>query len=124
MGEFVALMALMTSLVAMSTDTMLPALAQIGADLGVQRANANQLVVTILFFGLAAPQLFYGPLSDSIGRKRAIGLGYAVFVAGSLCSILAVSFPMMLLGRLLQGLGMAGPRSVTLCRRGIFLIWR
>lgn len=114
MGEFVALMALMTSLVAMSTDTMLPALAQIGADLGVQRANANQLVVTILFFGLAAGQLFYGPLSDSIGRKRAIGLGYAVFVAGSLCSILAVSFPMMLLGRLLQGLGMAGPRSVTL----------
>lgn len=36
-GEFVALMALMMSLVAMSIDSMLPALADIGNDLGVAR---------------------------------------------------------------------------------------
>lgn len=114
LGEFVAMMALMMSLVAMSIDTMLPALADIGADLGAQRDNANQLVVTTIFLGLAVGQLFYGPLSDSIGRKPAIALGYAVFVAGSLLSIFAVSFPMMLAGRLLQGLGMAAPRGVSL----------
>lgn len=113
-GEFIALMALMMSLVAMSTDTMLPALSDIGADLGVQRANANQLVVTILFLGLAVGQLFYGPLSDSIGRKPAITLGYAIFAAGAVLSIFAFSFPMMLAGRLLQGLGMAAPRSVSM----------
>ena len=44
LGEFVAIMALMTSLVAMAIDLMLPALSTIGADLGVQRPNANQLV--------------------------------------------------------------------------------
>lgn len=113
-GEFVALMALMMSLVAMSIDTMLPALSAIGADLGVQSANANQLVVTTLFLGLAAGQLFYGPLSDSVGRKPAIVLGYAVFGAGALLSIFALSFPMMLAGRVLQGLGMAAPRSVSI----------
>lgn len=113
-GEFIAMMALMMSLVAMSIDAMLPALAAIGADLGVQRDNANQLVVTMIFVGLAAGQLFYGPVSDSIGRKPAITMGYAVFVAGSLLAIFAVSFPMMLAGRLLQGIGMAAPRSVSM----------
>ncbi len=112
--EFVALMALMMSLVAMSIDAMLPALSDIGADLGAPSDNANQLVVTVLFLGLAVGQFFYGPLSDSIGRKPAITLGYAVFFAGSLLSIFAVSFPMLLAGRLLQGLGMAAPRSVSL----------
>ncbi|HSN77896.1 MAG TPA: multidrug effflux MFS transporter [Anaerolineae bacterium] len=107
-------MALMMSLVAMSIDAMLPALADIGADLGVQQENTNQLIVTMIFLGLAAGQLVYGPLSDSIGRKPAIYLGYGVFFAGSLLSIFAVSFPMMLAGRLLQGIGMAAPRSVTM----------
>ena len=114
LGEFVALMALMTSLVAMSIDMMLPALSGIGADLGVQSGNANQLVVTMIFLGLAVGQLFYGALSDSVGRKPAIYLGYAVFFSGSLLAIFAVSFPMLLAGRLLQGLGVAGPRSVTM----------
>lgn len=108
------MMAMMTSLVAMSIDMMLPALSEIDADLGVQRDNASQMIVTMIFLGLAAGQLFYGPLSDSIGRKPAITLGFAVFIAGSLLSIFAVSFPMMLAGRLLQGLGMAGPRGVSM----------
>ena len=114
LGEFVALMALMTSLVAMSIDLMLPALSDIGAELGVQRDNDNQLVLTMIFLGLAVGQIFYGALSDTIGRKRAIYLGYAVFFAGSLLAIFAVSFPMMLAGRLLQGLGVAGPRGVSM----------
>ena len=112
-GEFVALMALMMSLVAMSIDIMLPALAQIGTDLGAQSDNANQLVVTMIFLGLAIGQLIYGPLSDSTGRKLAVYAGYAVFIAGSLLSIFALSFPMMLVGRLLQGMGVAAPRSVS-----------
>lgn len=114
LGEFIAMMALMMSLVAMSIDAMLPALADIGADLGAPTANADQLVVTMIFAGLAAGQLFYGPLSDSIGRKRAIAMGYAVYVVGSLLAIAALGFPMMLAGRLLQGLGMAAPRSVSM----------
>ncbi len=114
MGEFVAMMALMTSLVAMSIDLMLPALAEIGADLGATRANDSQFVITLVFFGLAIGQLLYGPLSDSIGRKPAIYLGFAIFFLGSLLSIFAVNFPLMLAGRLLQGLGVAGPRGVSM----------
>jgi DHA1 family bicyclomycin/chloramphenicol resistance-like MFS transporter len=112
-GEFVALMAMMMSLTALATDAMLPALDVIGADLGVTRANETQMVVSLLFLGMAVGQIFYGPLSDSFGRKPAIYAGYALFIVGCLLSIFAGAFQMMLIGRLLQGLGAAAPRSVS-----------
>ncbi|HSA80408.1 MAG TPA: multidrug effflux MFS transporter [Geminicoccaceae bacterium] len=111
-GEFVALVALMTSLVALSIDAMLPALATIGAELGARHANDAQLVLSALFLGLAFAQMIYGPLSDSVGRKPAIYLGFGLFIGGCLLSALATSFPVMLVGRLLQGIGAAGPRIV------------
>ena len=112
--EFITLTALMTSLVALSIDAMLPALPQIGSDLGVTGANDSQLVISMLFVGLAFGQLFYGPLSDSIGRKAAIYIGFLLFSAGSVIALLADDFTMMLAGRLLQGIGVAGPRIVAI----------
>ena len=112
-AEFVALMALMTSIVALSTDAMLPALPIIGRDLGVEFANDNQLVISAFFFGLAVGQVFFGPASDSIGRKSAISIGFAIFAAGCVLSIVATDFNTMLAGRVLQGIGAAGPRTVA-----------
>jgi MFS family permease len=113
-GEFVALVALMTSLVALSIDAMLPALTAIGVELGAREANDAQLILSALFLGLALAQMIYGPLSDSIGRKPAIYLGFLLFIVGCLLSALATSFTVMLLGRFLQGIGAAGPRIVTI----------
>lgn len=83
-GEFVVLMAAMFSLVALSIDAMLPALQEMGRDLGVSHVNDAQLILSIMLFGFGAGQLFYGPLSDSSGRKRPIYAGFAVFMVGSL----------------------------------------
>jgi DHA1 family bicyclomycin/chloramphenicol resistance-like MFS transporter len=112
-AEFVALTAMMIALVALSIDTMLPGLPQIGRDLGVQNENHNQLIVSLLFTGLAVGQMLYGPASDSTGRKPAIYVGFGLLMAGSLLSLFATSFPMMLTGRVIQGVGVAGPRIVT-----------
>jgi len=112
-GEFVALMAFAMSLVALSIDAMLPAFPDMVRDLQVSGVNDIQLSISLLFVGLALGQLFYGPLSDSIGRKPAIYLGFVIFIAGSLLSMAATSFYLMLLGRLLQGIGAAGPRVVS-----------
>lgn len=113
-AEFVALMATTVSLVALSIDAMLPALPAIGEDLGVVGANHTQLVVGVLFVGMALGQMIYGPLSDSTGRRPAILIGFAIFLAGSLLALLAQSFPLMLAGRFLQGMGAAGPRIVSI----------
>ncbi len=112
--EFVALAALLTSLVALSIDAMLPALPQIGADLGVKAANDSQLVIATLFAGLGIGQLFYGPVSDSLGRKPAIYIGLLLFALGCVMALLAEQFETLLWGRFLQGLGAAGPRIIAI----------
>ncbi|WP_282605126.1 multidrug effflux MFS transporter [Pelagibius sp. Alg239-R121] len=118
--EFVSMLALMVSLLALSIDGMLPALGEIAQDLRLSDPNDAQLVVTAMFFGFAAGQIVAGPLSDNLGRKPVIYGGYVIFIAGCLLSIAADSFAMMLAGRVLQGLGAAAPRivSIALVRDG------
>lgn len=111
--EFVTLLALMTSIVALATDIMLPALDRIGRELGVANPNDAQIVISALFIGFAVGQILAGPLSDAFGRRRIILVGYAIFIAGAALSMLTEDFTTMLIGRMLQGLGAAGPRVVA-----------
>ncbi|MCZ4282290.1 multidrug effflux MFS transporter [Kiloniella laminariae] len=113
-GEFIPLMALLMSLVALSIDAILPALPLIGEDLGLANSNDAQLMVGVLFLGLAIGQIFFGPMSDSYGRKPAIYLGLVIFLAGSVISALATDYTLMLVGRFLQGIGASGPRTISI----------
>jgi DHA1 family bicyclomycin/chloramphenicol resistance-like MFS transporter len=112
-AEFVALTALTMSLVAMSIDTMLPALGDIAAELAPPDPNDRQLVLTAFFGGLSLGQLVYGPVSDAIGRKPAFYSGIVLFVLGGLCCALATNFWMLLAGRVVAGFGAGGPRTVA-----------
>ncbi len=112
--EFVILMALITSTVAMSTDAVMPALPAIGDALDAGDDNRRQLVIGVLFFGLAISQVLFGPLSDSFGRRSVLFSGLALFAVGCLISIYAPTFEVMLLGRFIQGFGAGGPRVVSM----------
>jgi DHA1 family bicyclomycin/chloramphenicol resistance-like MFS transporter len=112
--EFVALMAFAMSLGALTIDSMLPAFDVMRQDLMVARANDIQLIVSFLLVGLAFGQPFFGPLADAIGRKRALYVGFALFILGCLLSMLATNFDAMLAGRVLQGIGAAGARVVVI----------
>lgn len=113
-ARFIILVALLNSLLAFGTDSMLPALPEIGSTLGLTDANRVQLIVSSFMLGTGLGQLFFGPFSDYSGRKPAILLGLGIFMAGSVVSYSAQSFGMMLAGRMLQGLGVAGPRTASL----------
>ncbi|MDJ0614496.1 MAG: multidrug effflux MFS transporter [Rhizobiaceae bacterium] len=112
MAEFVSLLAFMISILALSIDAMLPALGIIADDLRLENPNDVQLVISAMFFGFAIGQILAGPLSDCYGRKRIIYIGYAIFIVGCLLSMATESFAIMLLGRVLQGLGAAAPRII------------
>ena len=112
--EFVALVALLSSLMALAIDAMLPALPVIGHDLGVSNPNTPQLIISTVFLGMLIGQVLFGPLSDSVGRKPLIYWGLGLFMLGSLVSMFSQSFGMMLFGRVLQGIGVAAPRVVTM----------
>ncbi|MFT6067963.1 MAG: DHA1 family bicyclomycin/chloramphenicol resistance-like MFS transporter [Bacteriovoracaceae bacterium] len=111
---FIALMALLMSFVALAIDAMLPALGQIAIDLNVENRNDVQQVISSIFLGMSFGLIFFGPFSDSYGRKPAIYLGMSIFIIGCLISIFSQSFNMMILGRILQGLGGASCRVITI----------
>lgn len=113
-AEFVIIISLMISLIALSIDAMLPALPEIASDLNVANENDRQSIISMLFLGLALGQMFFGPLSDSIGRKPATYAGYVVYILGALISLFSGNFSMMLFGRFLQGIGVSAPRATTL----------
>src|SRR3954471_20352498 len=111
--EFVALVALTTSLVAMSIDTMLPALGTMASELGAAHTNDRQLILSVFFGGMSVGQLVYGPVSDSTGRKPALYLGIGLFLLGWAICPLTQNFTLVPVGGLRSGFGAAGPRIVS-----------
>ncbi len=107
-------MAAAMSLAALSIDAMLPALGDIGRELGTVRENDAQLVVSLFLLGFAVGQVAWGPFADSFGRKFTLLSGLALYLVGSFVCFQAESFPLMLAGRLIQGLGVASPRIVSI----------
>jgi len=112
--EFIALMASLMAMVALSIDALLPALQQIGLSLGFRKETDGQLLVTMIFLGLGIGQLFFGPLSDTYGRKKIIYVGLILFMISSLVCIFSNSLEIMILGRILQGIALSAPRTVSI----------
>lgn len=111
--EFVALMASLMSIAALSIDALLPALSHIGIAINSFDATEHQMLITMIFLGLGVGQLFFGPLSDSFGRKPIVYMGFAVFGIASIICVFAPSLEWMVAGRILQGIGLSAPRTIT-----------
>jgi len=86
----------------LSIDLYLPALPSLTRDLGGS-PSLVQLTLTACLLGLAAGQLVAGPLSDSLGRRRPLFVGLAVYALASLLCALAPTVPVLVVCRLLQG---------------------
>jgi len=112
-AETASLVALLTSLVAISIDAMLPALPEIGRNFNVVEKNNTQLVIGLFLLGNTFGQLLFGPLSDAFGRKPVVVAALILFIAGCVLSVTADSFIILLVGRILQGVGASGPRTVS-----------
>lgn len=112
--EFIALMASLMSIVALAIDALLPALDLIGFDIGITDTANNQLLITMIFLGLGIGPLLFGPVSDSLGRKPIVFIGFIVFLLGSIICVNATSLSVMIAGRILQGIGLSAPRTISI----------
>ncbi|HEX4694950.1 multidrug effflux MFS transporter [Sphingomonas sp.] len=111
--EFVALIAALMAVGALGIDTMLPALPDVGRDLG---ATARDLPLVIVMFstGFGVAQLAHGPLADRFGRRPVLIGALAWYVVMNLACAAASSLDMLLTARVCAGLGIAATRVVTI----------
>src|SRR5476651_2727676 len=103
------LLGLLVALTPLGTDSYVPTLPAIALAFGAPVAEV-QFTITTFFFGIAAGQLAWGPLSDRFGRKPALLCGLALYLASALACLGAESVAAITLWRFVQGLGMSsGP---------------
>ncbi len=112
--EFIALMGMMFATIAFSIDAMLPSLPDIAAQLTPDTPNYAQLVITSFVLGMGAGTLITGPLSDAFGRKPVILVFAGLYMVGAVLAWAASSMELLIAARIIQGLGAAGPRVVSM----------
>ena len=98
------LLGLLTALGAFGIDTYLPAFPQLAAHFGVEEGRI-QLSLTSYFLALALGQVFYGPISDRVGRRGPLIVGFLLYSAASLASVFAPSIGVLIGLRFVQGIG-------------------
>ncbi len=95
---------LLAGLTPFAIDLYLPSIPTIARDLGASVEMA-QLSLTVYLGVFAVGQLFLGPVSDVLGRRRTIQGGLAVFFLASLACVAVPSMEWMLAARAVQAAG-------------------
>ena len=110
--ELIAMVGGLMALNALSIDIILPAMGEVGAALGAP-GNERQLIITAYMLGFGAAQLVFGPLADSLGRRRVLLGALIAYLAATALCIGAPDMALMVGARFLQGVAAAATRVVA-----------
>jgi DHA1 family bicyclomycin/chloramphenicol resistance-like MFS transporter len=103
----------LTALGPLGTDTYLPALPEVIAELD-STDSLGQITLSVYLFGLGIGQFIWGPVSDRIGRRAPLLIGIAAFTVAALGCAVAPNMGVLIAARLLMG--MAGSAGVVVSR--------
>jgi DHA1 family bicyclomycin/chloramphenicol resistance-like MFS transporter len=103
-GRIAPVLGILGAIGPLSIDMYLPGMPQIAASLNIGE-GAVQFSLMVFFAGLMIGQLFYGPLSDRIGRKVMIHVGLALYIIASTGCAVAGTAGQFIACRFAQGLG-------------------
>jgi len=102
----------LSALAPLSIDARLPALPLMARDLHAADW-LMQATLGAFMLAFALGRLFFGPLSDRIGRRAAILWGLAVYIAAGVACTFSQSAWVLVLARIVQGLGACAGATVT-----------
>lgn len=100
---FVIILGALTAIGALSIDMFLPGLPDIQNDFHTTTSNA-QLTLSLFMIGLALGNLFAGPISDSIGRRKPLWISMLIYTIASLGIVFVTNIQVMIALRFIQGL--------------------
>lgn len=110
---FLMLLVLIAVTGSAASDMYVPSLPHIAKYFNTT-SDLAKLTITFYMFGFATAQLLWGTLADTYGRKKILVTGISVGLLGSLLCVFAINIDMLLIGRLIQGIGVAV--TITLVR--------
>ena len=94
----------------MAQTIYIPAIADMAVSLNV-REGAVQSVMAAYLLTYGISQLFYGPLSDRVGRRPVILVGMSIFMLATLVAITTHSLPVLIAASAMQGWAPASAAS-------------
>ncbi|MFU0769553.1 multidrug effflux MFS transporter [Staphylococcus pasteuri] len=100
---FVIILGALTAIGALSIDMFLPGLPDIQNDFHTTTSNA-QLTLSLFMIGLALGNLFAGPISDSIGRRKPLWISMLIYTIASLGVVFVTNIQVMIALRFIQGI--------------------
>ena len=112
-GTILAVLILISTTTPIAMNMYLPALPAIQSHFGTSAAVV-QLSLSLFLVATAVGQLIAGPLSDIFGRRPVLTVGLGIFVGASILCALAPTAPVLIVARILQGLG--GCTGIVLSR--------
>ena len=113
--KYAVVLGLLSAVGPFAIDMYLPALPAISSDLGASTA-ATQMTLMVFFVTFGVAQIAYGPISDTVGRRKPLFFGLGVFALGAIGCALSPSIEWLIFFRFIQGIGAAAcaitPRAI------------
>lgn len=103
---------LISSIGQVMSDLYLPSLPSMAKNLKVDTTYI-QFTIALYMVGFCLSQLFYGPISDGIGRRKPIIYGLIICFIGSILCTIADNISIIYIGRFLQGLGVGSGTALA-----------
>ncbi|WOE33265.1 MULTISPECIES: multidrug effflux MFS transporter [unclassified Acinetobacter] len=104
--KIIVSLAMIVALGPAAIDMYLASMPEMAKDLNTTYAS-TQLTLTVFLIFMGLGQLFFGPISDAIGRKYPLLIGLVLYIGAAFWAASTMSIEALIFARVLQGLGAA-----------------
>lgn len=110
--RFILFIVVTSTIGQIAAEIYIPSLPYISHDFKISN-SLTQLSIAVFLFGMSIPGLFFGYISDYFGRRKILILATSISSVGTLLCMVAPNIYVLILGRLIQGLGFSGVGSLS-----------
>ncbi|MDD3266094.1 MAG: MFS transporter [Burkholderiales bacterium] len=108
--RFITFIVVVSTIGQIAAEIYIPSMPSIAKDLNTN-THLVQMSMVVFLFGMAIFGILFGYLSDYFGRRKILILSSTISLLGTILCVIAPSIYILILGRLIQGIGLSGVGS-------------